>query len=62
MYSDLMTFNSGIYYRNAAMCIQPVGFKDVPGGFPKSDLHVLGVTVALIHVTFSGRLPKNWLY
>ena len=25
-----------------------VFFKDVPGGFPKSDL--LGVTVALIHV------------
>ncbi len=26
----------------------PGGLKDVPGGFPKSDL--LGVTVALIHV------------
>ncbi len=25
-----------------------MNFKDVPGGFPKSDL--LGVTVALIHV------------
>ena len=30
------------------MCSMSEHFKDVPGGFPKSDL--LGVTVALIHV------------
>ena len=29
-------------------CQYEIDFKDVPGGFPKSDL--LGVTVALIHV------------
>ncbi len=35
-----------------------MGFKDVPEGFPKSDL--LGVTVALIHVVGQQYLPKSY--
>ena len=39
----------GIYFgQNLASVFARISFKDVPGGFPKSDL--LGVTVALIHV------------
>ncbi len=33
---------------NSDFLIVHIFFKDVPGGFPKSDL--LGVTVALMHV------------
>ena len=36
-----------------------ISFKDVPGGFPKSDL--LGVTVALIHVA-AQRFLAVWPY
>ncbi len=36
------------YVKLFVNCLRREAFKDVPGGFPKSDL--LGVTVALIHV------------
>ncbi len=46
-----MTINHSIYLVYTLLIAYEIIFinlKDVPGGFPKSDL--LGVTVALIHV------------